>query len=754
MQAIWSRAAQTHSCSCRACLRATGAVVRGSATKVSPRKVSLSDVFTACYSTLMAAALIADTNGKKKRQSDLTRRISEAQADLDHVMQLADIHDTGLPRGVRGVDLVTSPSRVIEALKSICVNVFQLRRHAAAAEQRNLYLSQIHHNFLLTRKWAYQRTVPVDLSAVQDACIAEPPSTEREPRTNLQFARGNDMVNVLVDELLFEAHRLAYPGDPEAVRRSIENLDGSCAAIRMLRSEGYPTFQHPDLDPIETANFRRDLDVATRRVFAEWERAPPAQRQPRWTNRWVFKLCYNVLVAGVPPSMQNYNALILGFTRLGEHSLARLVVEFFLCSGHLKPTRQTIVCLLHHYRAKGDITGFYSIIRRITGLHHRGIKIRDKSFETVELSPTLQAWARGSDVAIANGFVLQRQQIDANLFRALVEGLLHFDQIQHATRIFVAYLEDEWVADTGILNILNQLVNRTLDAVDSASARLLLQGLVKHADLVAPFFLGGDASVGNLVAKTQLLLDIAAPGLPRKSLLGQSMTRSNSDANAQAFTLALFLEDVNGYLVRLGEVLAWILGSLSSDLPLDTATRGMVELDRLTASQRRFEWRRLKYRRMAKLRGIDRRVAKLANRTMVLTERLLAAVSSSMPPIYAAFLRREDVPFLQRFESYMAVVSAKPTYEETNQQVKRAIYAGGKLEEELRQILLRSLSADERQRLGKEDPRMPLKVALRAWFGRFSPSEEPRAEQSLLPVEDSVSDYSFTIFRRPAKAPA
>ena len=73
------------------------------------------------------------------------------------------------------------------------------------------------------------------------------------------------------------------------------------------------------------------------------------------------KICYNLLVSDVPPGIRNYNSLILGFSELNEHNLARAVVDSFLFKSQLKPTRATMLCLLQHYQtivvpnSRGDV---------------------------------------------------------------------------------------------------------------------------------------------------------------------------------------------------------------------------------------------------------------------------------------------------------------------------------------------------------------------------------------------------------------
>ncbi len=121
-----------------------------------------------------------------------------------------------------------------------------------------------------------------------------------------------DRVNVLVDELLVRSYHVSYPDDPKTAERAIAGLESAPSRIAMLRSENYPRYQHPLLDAAETVSSRSELDAVLRSIFADWERAPPAQREPEYVSIWAFKICYNILVSKVLPGMQNYNTMILG----------------------------------------------------------------------------------------------------------------------------------------------------------------------------------------------------------------------------------------------------------------------------------------------------------------------------------------------------------------------------------------------------------------------------------------------------------
>lgn len=84
MQVLWSRAARTTSCRCNTCLHsATTTLARRTTTAAPRRRPKFGDVFTACYSAILATAALADAKFKDDRRKQWDRVIAEARADLD-----------------------------------------------------------------------------------------------------------------------------------------------------------------------------------------------------------------------------------------------------------------------------------------------------------------------------------------------------------------------------------------------------------------------------------------------------------------------------------------------------------------------------------------------------------------------------------------------------------------------------------------------------------------------------------------------
>ncbi|EPE05292.1 pentatricopeptide repeat domain-containing protein [Ophiostoma piceae UAMH 11346] len=450
---------------------------------------------------------------------------------------------------------VVSRSSIIDALNSICVSHAQLRQHEAKADQREAYLTWLHKQFGLTRRWWLQRPKLTEgLDALGDALTEEEYATQttllqgqREPQIAIHFSRMVDTTNILVDDLMIEAYRLWDPMDPDLQRKRMGNPDSAWNALRMLRMEGFPSYQLPNLDPEATTYARLAASDASRQIFQNWlatlrfntanglgkviyssirnlrrikSKDDIKARNAEEIHGWVAKLCFNMLVNKSPPGIHNYHALIFGFTYLGLHTLSQIVVDSLLLRTRFLPTQQTVALLLHQSRARGDMIGFYRTVRRIVALDSRGMKYRRRSISDAQAGKSeYHEWARTSDINLIDGYVVQRSDVEGPILDAVLKGLLSLDQVRHATVVYAASLNESTQVDP---KLLHTFLNSVLDTVDIPAARALLQGLASNAALITPLLMPdmGDpkhvsaTSARKLAIKLRLLLSIAVAPEP------------------------------------------------------------------------------------------------------------------------------------------------------------------------------------------------------------------------------------------------
>lgn len=523
MQGIWSTVAQFRGCRCHSCLPAPNSfnnfqAVRQaqssarSAARQRTRKALGSNVATACYTALAATAVVVDTENKEQRRRELNRKINEAKKNLARLMT-DDAADGDLLRLVGSVPTVRRPEPfrtcsqpTIDALESICdYHVDSVRSLASSATEKRAAVLKLRDS--LGMSWRDPRKdfcmgreglVSCDKTIAAEEAAAETLDQDREPRNERQMEKQIDMVTDLVDDLMEAAYRAS---EMQGIKSYLpkDHPESAWSITRMLEKDGYPRFHHAHYDQAMTLQARRRFNQVTCNILADW-------KGPRSRDKYVAKICHNLLINTVPPGIHNYNMLIAGFTQIGEHVLAGAVVDNFLNKSRLRPTQGTILCLIHHYRCSRDAEGFHMLLRRLIGRDPRGLNMRSKSISDVYEDRGLMRWALESNVALANGrTVVERANLEQPVMEAIIEALIDFRRIGHAAKVFVACLDQRWTINA---DLFDQLLHAICNTVDDLATRVLVDGLLSHVGAITTMILSRSFLSLKTVRKLRAVLQI------------------------------------------------------------------------------------------------------------------------------------------------------------------------------------------------------------------------------------------------------
>ncbi|KUI62111.1 hypothetical protein VP1G_09233 [Cytospora mali] len=619
MQSFLSRAAQAHVCNYRACAYVASTAVRPPTTAVNPRQTPCSSgLFAAFYTTISATASIPDVPHNDAQRKELSQRIERVRGksiQLRASSSLARHHGDSRINTTRpaapAMMRLTPSTDAIQTLISICKMEGALIRHAESRTDLNKFIRIIHQTY---DPW--QRLDPArfvhrgpDFLMAKEALEEEGEEggiLHREPLTNAQFQRYHEMINKLVDSLIIQAYHDAHPSSDEAARRDLQSLDSAWTAIRMLRSEGYPRYNHPDLDPIATKEARNNLRDMIKAQFSSWDEHFNIPTKFR-----VAKICYNLLVCPVPPSITHFNALILGFTQRKMHNLASIVVESLLDDSRLRPTPATIVCLLLHYQYKGDLLGFYDILRRMLAIDNRGMLIRRRWHEDVVEIPALRKWARQPEVttSLRGNWVIERPQRNRAIYDALVSGLLYFGRVKDAAKVFVASLQEGW--GTSVQTFI-QLLRQCLYGLHAPAADILLRGFIDNSGVMTAFILRSSCP-RKLAEYLFPLLNMGKPpswpfSEDRASLMWYSksllLTSPGDRGRIERLTVAMFIRQTENQLKRLKHItnrIERIYGAVSAHERIVHAGCGVSELRKLSLHHGYLAGRLLKHQALLKI---------------------------------------------------------------------------------------------------------------------------------------------------------
>ncbi|KAK5661007.1 hypothetical protein OQA88_12385 [Cercophora sp. LCS_1] len=391
----------------------------------------------ATASAAASEAVFADVDG---RTQDLDDKTADRDEKLAHFMEQTTASD--LAPVLRGVFSYPSPItrprtdvlldwsrasrlRVLERLS----NLPQFR--SAAVNLKEEFMLP-HETIRKDRRWGLDRCWRLIES--HDTAAEE----GREPKTASQLEEQAKMITTLVDRLM-EAALERESVTPERLRAS-RSLDSPWNMLRMLRSEGYPRYIHPDQDREATREARLALNQANRKILDEWV--------PYRVDKALAKICHNFLVLQVPPGINNYNVLIMGLSEIGEQRLADIVVKSFYHDSRYLPTSGTSLSMLHHFRLKGDVIAFQSLIRRLMAGDDRGFLVRRRRMDQIDpRDKWVKNWVTRHSPRYVNGWLVEPPRLGKLHWEAIIQGLVRFGMLREAAGVFVSCLEQGTMLD-------------------------------------------------------------------------------------------------------------------------------------------------------------------------------------------------------------------------------------------------------------------------------------------------------------------
>ncbi|KAF4776094.1 pentatricopeptide repeat domain-containing protein [Colletotrichum scovillei] len=487
MQAIWSRAGQAHRCGCKACFNATGGMIRQSATRTTQRKPTFSEIFTACYTSIMGTAAMLDAGAKDRRRKDLDRQIEEVSSELANLVEKAkEKAPQKPPAGDLGnrypgalQDHVPQNPEISKILDALGPSYRWQRTVATKAD--------------VDRLWKiYELSPSTEVRGVNYEALVKKLATEewmpiehRAPRSSRQVKAAAVATKALVYKFLDAGESMVGREGMQTAREEVDKL---------IRRK-FPIWDEDELSNEAMNTWSRELNKALRSIF---DASTPENFQ-----HTIYSVCHNLLVSPSSLTIHTYNHLIAGLDRAGMHGLASAVVLSFY-QGKLEPTQLTLVCILNHYRTIKDADNFAGFIARMTGKDQRGVKIRRKRREEVAEHYSLHGWARRKDVAVGSHYVVERARFDERVFAAIIEGMLAFDRLRAAVGAFAASITADLVISPRTTSELLDYCARSLDRTAAAKVLEVLKSrpvLIKKA-----FFRENDKLY--LARRIRSLLDI------------------------------------------------------------------------------------------------------------------------------------------------------------------------------------------------------------------------------------------------------
>lgn len=473
MHVLLSRAAKARtSCRCFSCGQAAKVVTRRAINAPTKRRVGLNDVFTACYSSLIASAVIADVEVKQQRRKKWDQAIEEARAENSEAELVGNGQEFGETTyskiSAQCSSIVESHDNFSPLWRADQVTPGDISGIANTPLQQKLKALDLRITHSLESEELFPGEQEARLS--QDECSDDSVPVEDPEQNIVEWADENpiplvgfrhyvkrvylEQTEEAMDSLISDI--LDYINN--SMRRSTsQGLTGSqetrklMATIRDLRG-GFSKFPiYSWKNEREYKHTRNDLHASIYSI------CQTAKSEPSTIELTLAKLCYNLLVSATPPNIITFNILIGELQNLNQHAVVRLVITTFFNQTRLAPNFQTMQLMLDHHIATNDKTGFQFMLARMKGVaqtpetpnrEYHDMRIGHRAVKDLTL-PHVQRWAKQMDVIRRNGYLIRKAPRNAEILNSTISGSLHFGNLRQAIRYYgqglsLAEVREKW----------------------------------------------------------------------------------------------------------------------------------------------------------------------------------------------------------------------------------------------------------------------------------------------------------------------
>ncbi|GAP88640.1 putative pentatricopeptide repeat domain-containing protein [Rosellinia necatrix] len=655
MQTLWSRAARTQSpCHRRICSHSVNTLVRRSTTGASRRKPTVTDVFTACYTTILGTATIIDARQKNERRQELDRELDRARASLKqtvagHPQGHTDGDDPALGGGAsptrhrpadagcgEGNELDRELVRELKFLFVDTKNFDDLGHRPLGTEMyfkrplptyikgkrgyesvrplasELMAMCNMAYRPLARRSWMEEQLDWMDIEVAIAAEEQDPETVTRDARSSHELAETTGAVIDLVDELVrrTDTHSSVRPQDDTQAPDPVgDEIFWELEDLR--RGQGFPSYQFASTDPQYSTHIWTLLHDAIRRIF----------NQAATSREIVGRICYNLLTAGVPPTIHTYNILIAGFNRIQRPDLAQAVIDSYLDRTRWPATAQTVICLLNHYRGPGGREGMRDVVHRMRGVKEDGLHISILYEDQCNEALLLPKLRRSLEIA---GRIAKTPRYDIT-FDRLIAGWLYHEEINIACMTFIAGLRAGAFIS---VRPLQELLRGCVFTSNFSGARKLLTGIIQHFKHFSWYLseIIRDSTVEvawELARNLDTLINVC--WLPFGEIFGETYVKYQLEISILKTRISSLLIQLE---VRQMEGFSSLLfDALSSDQPLltrlgfATSVLDRAELSRQTRAA--FDGA---YTVITRIISIERRCKDLNNTTLMLVAALNAVI--------------------------------------------------------------------------------------------------------------------------------
>jgi hypothetical protein len=557
------------------------AITRSSTTAaVKRRKLTAGELFTACYSSILASAAIADSKAKDTRIRDWDRAIADVKSGKP-IEELKVPTVAHKPKTVNhGTEEVHNVAR--DANDEVPWNpsrtkIWDRRWSVTPATQytkldaRLKKLNKSLRNDSMAASNSIARAPATQEFVDEDQVIRQDTQFEhREPKNEMHLEKREEMVRYLVDQMLLGTSLFSWKNNRIVQTNADLGLQRIQMAERISRlKDGFvvcPNYK-----------WRNDEEIIQERsalhdsVTVLCAKATPDQAD---IDILVAKICYNMLVSTAPPSIATYNILIHEFTRLRQHHLAQVVVNSFHEDSKFSPNERTVKLILDHYIAKGDPAGFRETTQRMRGMRtgheisgqDADMRIKRSTVYELAKDPEVIKWAMTNKVVRRGGFLIEKVKRTPSIFESLSRGNLAAHGPATAIRIIQAAIRE---GQTVVSGSITRIVEHCVTKQDyKAGAKLLDVILTNWDNGDVPSVIECTPDIRYALHRLLALCGIDAARLDRKDTLHSRLNYKALRNLLRHMQLESLSTTIDLAADRIQEALAALIPPIDPEVPI------------------------------------------------------------------------------------------------------------------------------------------------------------------------------------------
>ncbi|KAH7046782.1 hypothetical protein B0J12DRAFT_138985 [Macrophomina phaseolina] len=254
--------------------------------------------------------------------------------------------------------------------------------------------------------------------------------------------------------------------EPERRNKLLDQVNSFLASTKMpAREERVPEYKpifgkYPFYEQDPEGDFHRKCHSMNKRIFETFDKCFKGEIN---VPTLVSSVCEELMVSSAPPNITTYNALLLGFTRLRQGTLANFVLDSFH-EVNMRPDEITCAAALTHYINTSDSRNFTRFLQLMTGLS-------TSSYALMLARPSLSLSHPSTLQKLQNRVfrhprrpdrLVQKTRPTPRVMNAVVAGLLKFHGLERTIDICASMAADGWGFDAdGLTRFLHACAERS-----------------------------------------------------------------------------------------------------------------------------------------------------------------------------------------------------------------------------------------------------------------------------------------------------